>query len=227
MDARVGPSAGEAIRGEEVIEAPADVLSAGIHAISPPGISACESGIGCAEGIGEALVAEESREGVTLLVGEACVAAVGAGVGEVYLLVGAVEVAADEDGFKLGKLGEVTAEIFVPLQPVIEAGELALGIRDVGGYNEEVLELGGKDAALGGVVAGEIGVDADGGLRGREWQCRSSLFCRPHARPRAQNRDGCHAPWRSHTSSPAGKECPVGYPQGKRLSPCRERIGRR
>ena len=117
-----------------------------------------------AERIREAVLRKELAERFTLLVGEARVAAVRGRIGEVDLGVRDIEVAADHDRLLLGEAGEVFAEIGVPLQPVVEALQLALGIRDVGADDEEPFEFGRHHAPFGRMVSREI--SGDGKRRG-------------------------------------------------------------
>ena len=118
----------------------------------------------CPESVREAVLGKQLAEGLALLVGEARVAAIRRRIGEVDLGVRDVEVATDDDWLLLGEAGEVFTEIGIPLQPVVEALEFTLGIRNVGTDDKEPVELRRDDTAFGGMVAREIG--GDGKRRG-------------------------------------------------------------
>lgn len=142
---------------EDVVNAPADVAFACAGQKAPPGVVA-GAFFEFAEGVDES-GAQVGVEAGAFLGCEAVVVAVGGGVGEVQFGVGDVEVAAEDDGFGAAELEEVAEEGAVPLLAVRQAGEVASGVGDVNVDEEEVVELGGEDAAFG-VVSG--GVEACG-----------------------------------------------------------------
>lgn len=74
---------------------------------------------------------------------------------------GAVEIAADEDRFAGGELLQMTAEVGIPLEPVVETEQLALGIGHVGADHEAAGKFGGNDAPLVGVRAVNVGGDGE------------------------------------------------------------------
>ena len=131
-----------------------------------------------AEGVDEALVAQQPSEGLALLVGEAGVASVRLGVGEVDRLVRAVEVAADDDGLGPGQAREMRAEIGVPPQAVVEARQLALRVGHVRVDEVEALELGREHATLPGMVAREVRLDAQGRDAGEDGRAGVALLVR-------------------------------------------------
>ena len=97
----------------DVIYAPALVVGAGVAAVGPPGVVAGLL-VEHPEAVYEAGV-QEVLEALALLVGEAGLALVGLGVGEVDLLVGNIQVAADRDGLLLLQGLQVVEEGLVPL----------------------------------------------------------------------------------------------------------------
>ena len=82
-----------------------------------------------AEGVGEAGI-QKLCEALPLLVGEACVAPVGFGVFQVDLLMGDVQIAADDYAFAFIQLLQVAAERIIPTNSMIQAGKArwALGV---------------------------------------------------------------------------------------------------
>ena len=136
----------EALGDEEIVEAPADVPSAGGAEDAPPSVMS-PALFKFAEGIEETSV-YKGGEAVAFLDGEAVVANVGLGVGKVDLGVGDVEVAAKDDGLFLFQCFQVSQEITVPLLAVGEPGEIALGVGHINVDEVEIVGLGGQDAAF-------------------------------------------------------------------------------
>ena len=135
VDGGVGDLAEEALAGDEVVDAPSGVLLPGLEAVGPPGVGDL-GGVEGAEGVDEA-AAEQLAELRALLVGEAGIAAVGLRVFQVYLLVGHVEVAAEDDGFLTVEVHEVGTEVVVPRHAVVEALEAVLRVGRVAVDEEE------------------------------------------------------------------------------------------
>ncbi len=130
----------------EIIDAPPDVLFTGVEPVRPPGIV---SGllVELPEGVDEP-VFDVPVEGAPLLGGEARVVDVRLRVLEVYLLVGRVEIAAEDDRLRRFEPFYVREKIRVPLHAVIEPGKTVLGVRRVDVDEEESVELEGDDPAL-------------------------------------------------------------------------------
>ena len=131
---------------EEIIEPPADVPGARGAENAPPSVVS-PTLLEFPERVQEAGV-HEGTEALTLLDGEAVVADVGLGIGEVQFGVRDVEVAAEDHRLFLFQLLEVGEEIPVPLLPVGQAGQIALGIGHIDIDEEEALGLGGEHAAF-------------------------------------------------------------------------------
>jgi len=153
----------EAFGDEEVVEAPADVPRAGGAEDAPPGVVS-PALFEFAEGVEEAGI-DEGSEAVAFFNGEAVVADVGLGVGEVDLGVSDVEVAAEDDGLFLFQRFQVREEVAVPFLAIGEAGEVALGVGDVNVDEVEVVGLGGEDAAFLVVFDdADVGLDGEGAV---------------------------------------------------------------
>ena len=144
----------QTLGGDEVVDAPAGILLAGMEAVAPPGVGDLV-GIERAEGVDESL-GEELAEFLALLIGEAGIAAVGLGVLDVNLLMGHVEVAAVDDGLLAVKALQVVAHGVFPCHPVVEALQPVLGVGGIAAYEEELGHLERDDAAFVVVL-----VDAD------------------------------------------------------------------
>src|SRR5262245_11278888 len=91
---------------------------------------------------------DEGTEASPFLRGKAVVASVGFGMGEVQFGVSDIEVATKDCGFLARKPFEVAKEFAVPLLPVREAGEFALGVGNVNIDEEEIGIFGGEHAAF-------------------------------------------------------------------------------
>lgn len=101
-----------------------------------------------AEGVDEAGL-EEGLEAGALLVGEAMGLVIGAGVGKVFLGVGDIEIAAEDNGLFLLELFAVGQEGRIPMLPAhVQAGEFALAVGGVNGDQPEFGILGGQDSPL-------------------------------------------------------------------------------
>jgi len=93
---------------------------------------------------------QQAVEARALLVGEAGVAAVGAGVGQVDLPVRDVQVAAEDHRLALLEGAQVLQERRIPLLLAeLQPGQLALHVGRVHRDHEHVVELGGEHPALG------------------------------------------------------------------------------
>ena len=89
----------EGLTDEEVVDAPADVVFAGVAPVAPPGVTLF-FGMQEAEGVEEAGV-DEVRNSLSFFVGEAGGVVVGFRAGEVDFFVGGVKIATDDDRFNL------------------------------------------------------------------------------------------------------------------------------
>lgn len=110
----------------EIIDTPPDIFGAGAESVAPPGIGLFV-GVQGAEGVDESCI-EESPEGLAFAVGKSGVHAVRLGVLKVYLVVGYVKVAADDDGFNGIEAFDVAEKCFLPLHSVIESRKLGLRV---------------------------------------------------------------------------------------------------
>lgn len=147
VDGGGGDAGAEAFGGEEVVDAPAYVLLAGVEAVGPPaeGLLLRVEG---AEGVDEVVGVQESGELSAFFVGETGVFVVGLGIFKVYLLVGYVHIATDDDGLLVVELHEEVAEGVFPLHAVVEAAQAVLGVGGVDTDEEEVGHLECDDASF-------------------------------------------------------------------------------
>ena len=147
VNLRPGETLAQAVGDDEIVDAPAGVLLAGLEAVGPPGIDVCLVRVEVTERVGETCV-EQLLELGTLLVGEACVLAVALRVLQVDFLMGDVHVAADDDGLAGVEPQEIVAEGVLPRHAVVQATEAVLRIGRVDGHEEEVVHLQRDDAPL-------------------------------------------------------------------------------
>ena len=157
-DAGVAHVVGDCVAYQEVVDAPAGVVLAGIKAIAPPAVDALNVRISRAPGIGKAGV-EQLGKLTALFVRKACVAAVGLGVLKVDLFVRHVKVAAGYDGlagFAL-KCAQKAAIGIVPGHAHVDASEFVLRVGRIDIHKPKLVELERADAALGCGLGDELG----------------------------------------------------------------------
>ena len=139
MDSGIDQAFAQTIGNDEIVDAPAGILLAGLKTIRPPGILHLV-GIFKAEGVGEA-IGQQLAELGALLVGKARIMAVGLGILDIDLLVGHVQVAAEDDGLLGIEALEIGLEIILPRHAVVEALETVLRVGRVAAHQEEVVHL--------------------------------------------------------------------------------------
>ena len=137
----------ELARGEEVVDAPADVSLAGVGELVPVGVGVGLGGVEVAEDVGKA-VREELVEPGALDGQEADVRLVRIRTGEVYLFVRDVHVAGDEHGDFLRELVREFEEGVVEIELVLELLGRAAAVREVAVDEHEVFEVEHERAAL-------------------------------------------------------------------------------
>ena len=156
-DAGVAYVAGNRITHQEVVDAPAGVVLAGIKAVAPPAVDALDIRVRCAPGVGKTSI-EQLGKLAALLVRKACVAAVGLGVLEVDFLVRHVKVTAGHHGLvglALEPCQKATIGV-VPGHAHVDAGELVLSIGRVDVHKPKLVELERANAALGRGLGDEL-----------------------------------------------------------------------
>ena len=161
QDFGVGDALLQAIAHHEVVDAPTRILLAGLKAIRPPRIGDLLR-IFPSEGVGEACC-QELRKLRPLLVRESRVHAIGLRVLQVYLLVGHVQVAAQDDGFLLIEAEEILTERIFPRHAIVEALQTVLRVGRIAAHQEEVLHLERHHPTLMIVV---VDADAIGHIEG-------------------------------------------------------------
>ena len=154
----------EAVADQVVVDAPSGIVLAGVETVGPPRVGSSEVGVEMAEGVGETAI-EQECELVALLLGETGVAEVGLGVLDVYLMVGDVHIAADDDGFLLVEPADKLTEGIVPLHAVGQAAQAILGVGGIDGDIVEVEVLQGDDVPL---VVMLVNAHAEGDTEGGE-----------------------------------------------------------
>ena len=157
-DAGVAYVGGDCITDQEVVDAPAGVVLAGIKAVTPPAVDALDVRIGRAPGVGKTGI-EQLGKLAAFLIRKACVAAVGLGVLKVDLLVRHVKVAAGHHGlagFALERAQKAAVGI-VPGHAHVDARELVLRVGRIDIDEPELVELERADAALGRGLGDELG----------------------------------------------------------------------
>lgn len=135
--------------GEPVVDAPPDVAGAGVRPVRPPGVGASLVGVRGAECIDEAGV-EKVLKSLAFFDGEAVLANIWFGVGEVDFSMCDVHVTTVEYGFGLLELLEIREYRVIPF--VIaqhEAREVGFAVWCVARYNPVVVKFGSDDATLG------------------------------------------------------------------------------
>src|SRR6185312_16346599 len=142
---------------QHVVDSPSDVAGARVGEVAPPAVVAVAL-LEEAQGIDEACI-DVALKARPLLVGEALLAAVGFGIGQIELGVRPIEVAAEDHGLFLLELPHVAQERGIPvLVPQGEAAEVVLGIGRVDRHRIELGEFRRDEAAfLAGVALELIG----------------------------------------------------------------------
>jgi len=138
----------QALSRHEIVDPPPDVPGPAVAHLAPPGVVAGPL-FKLAERVHEA-APEEPPEARPLLVREAGVAAVRPRVGEIDLLMGHVQVPAEDSRLPPGlKPGEVPEERWVPLpDAVVEPGQAPLRVRLVDVHNPVIGKLRRQHPAL-------------------------------------------------------------------------------
>ena len=108
-----------------------------------------------AEGVRKARI-QQLGHLAALLIGEARIHAVGLGVLEVDLLMGHVQIAAQQHGLDLIELLQIRPEVVLPLHAVVQSLQAVLGVGRVAAHQIERAHVAGDDPALVVVL-----VDAD------------------------------------------------------------------
>ena len=142
----------EALAGEEIVDAPANVALTGAAAVRPPRVLLVGR-MKSAPGVDET-VAYVVGHSLSTLIGESGVASVGVGASEVDFFMGDVEVAAYEDGFLLVQGFEVGEKGFIPDElAVFEATEVIFFVGNIDVDEEELRIFGSHDAPFFARVA--------------------------------------------------------------------------
>ena len=151
----------QTVGDDEVVDAPAHVLLTGLEAIRPPGVLHL-LGVLIPERVRKA-AGQQVAELLTLLIRKAGVHVVRLGILEVYLLVGHVQVATEDDGFLLVEALEIPAEGIFPRHTVFQTLQTVLRVRRIAADEEEVGHLKGDNASL---VIVQVDTDAIGHAEG-------------------------------------------------------------
>ena len=173
MDAGAVDPFAQPVRDQKIVDAPAGILLPGLEHIAPPGVGAGLIGVQIPEGIGKAAF-QQLGEAFTLLIREAGVTPVGGGILQIDLLVGNIQIAAEDHGLDLIQTAQVCSEGFLPFHPMINSCKLPLGIGGVAGDKIEFRVLQGDDPAFciqfrhadaaGDIHGGVAGKDGGAGI---------------------------------------------------------------
>ena len=131
----------------EVVDAPPGILFPGFEPVGPPGVNAFRIGVEVPEGVGESGV-QKIGEFAPLFVGESGVFPVGLGVFQIDLLMGDVQVPAEDHGLLFVQPLQVFPEGVFPAHPVVQTGQFVLGVGGVAGHQIEVFIFQGDDPAF-------------------------------------------------------------------------------
>ena len=99
------------------------------------------------EGIGKAQF-QRLLKTLPLLIGKPCVAPIGSGIFQVNFPMGHIQVAADDHWLLAVQFRNFPAKGFVPFHPVVNSGQLPLGVGGVAGHQEELWIFQGNHSAL-------------------------------------------------------------------------------
>lgn len=162
---------------QEVIDAPADVPFARAAHGTPPGVMPAGF-FKFAKRVDETSLHERVKPGA-FLDGKAVVADIRLRIGQINLLVGDVEVTAEDDWFAAFELLEKMEKIAIPFLAIRQAGEVALGVRDVNIHQKEFRVFGGEHAAFVIVLAhADAAGDAERTLARKDDCAGITLFLR-------------------------------------------------
>jgi len=152
----------ETLGGKEIVYTPTHVLLTGAEHIGPPCIGIGDIAVFKAEAVYKSAF-EELCHLAPLLIGEARVSPVAFGIFEVYLPVGNIQVAAEDNGLFGIKSKEIIPEGIFPCHAVFEPCELTLGVGSIHIHKIKIGILKGDDSSLG-IVLGNA--DAVGNAHG-------------------------------------------------------------
>ena len=120
----------QTVRDKEIVDPPSCVVLPGVETIAPPAVSPGHIRVPETESVRKTGF-QKFSEAVTLLIGETGIAPVAGGILQINLVVGHVQIAADNHGFGLIQKTESFPESLVPFQPVIDSGQFLLGVAAV------------------------------------------------------------------------------------------------
>ena len=136
----------QTVGDDEVVDAPAHVLLTGLETVRPPRILHLLRVL-VTEAVRKA-AGQQVAELLTLLIRKAGIHVVRLWILEVDLLVGHVQVTAEDDGLLLVEALEILAEGILPRHAVLQSLQAVLGVRRVTADEEEVCHLEGDDTPL-------------------------------------------------------------------------------
>ena len=118
---------GQPVRYQEIVNAPACVPLSCAEPHAPPAVHAGGIRVQVAEAIGKAS-GQQLVQLAALLVLKARSTAVGAGVLQVNILMGHVQISAQDHRLFAVQVFQVGAQVVLPLHAVVNAGQLVLGV---------------------------------------------------------------------------------------------------
>ena len=146
MDEGILQTVAKTVGDDKIVYAPACVLLTGLETVGPPGVFHLVR-ILIAERVGKS-AGEQVAELLTLLVGKSGIMTVCLRILDVYLLVGHIQVATEDDGFLLIKTLQIGAESILPCHTVVQTFQTVLRVRRIAADKEEIRHLQRDDATL-------------------------------------------------------------------------------
>ena len=146
MDDGIVQTVSQTVGDDKVVDAPASITLTGLETVGPPRIFHF-IGIFITESVSKS-ASQQIGELFTLLVCEASIATVGRGILNVYLLMGHVQVATEDDGFLLVEAFQIGTEGILPRHAILKTFQTVLRVWRITANKEKVLHLERDDTPL-------------------------------------------------------------------------------
>ena len=118
-----------------------------METITPPRIDSFLGGMEMTESICKTSI-QQGGHLPALLIGEACIHAIGLGILQVNLLMRHIHIATHDDGLALIQFLKISTEIILPSHTVIQSAQTILAVGCVHTHEEEALHLESNHPAL-------------------------------------------------------------------------------
>ena len=139
MDGCISQLLAQTVRDDKVVDAPTGILLTSLEPVRPPRVFHLLR-ILVAEGVRKT-AGQQVAELFAFLVSEAGIMTVGLRILDVYLLVGHVQIAAEDDGLLLIQAFQVIAKVSLPRHAVVQTLQTVLRIGGIATHQEEVFHL--------------------------------------------------------------------------------------